>query len=174
MAVISLDLSSTATWPNVRLALVAQTLTKCNGPSLFAGLPDRRRVLPSMAKWLPPSWACRACNQTTKQRWKVLGQSRWKRRSKVSWEGMPLGRVRNVASQWRRRLPKASIWGKLLAPAMTAQMAMTRMSVKRCRLRRLRRGSLREAKCLRIDKGEVAIVLLRDRGDPGRIVGPTP
>ena len=50
MAVISLDLASTATWPSDRFCAVAQALTRCNGPS-FAE-PEPRRVLPSMATCL--------------------------------------------------------------------------------------------------------------------------
>src|SRR5580700_4262993 len=68
-------------------------------------------------------------------------------RSKVSWEGMPLGKDRKVFSQsWRLR-PKAAIWGKSSAPAMTAHKAMATMSNSRCFLSRLlRRGSRNEAK----------------------------
>ena len=52
MAVISLLLPSTATWPNVRLASVAHALTTCNGPHFDPAEPHR--VLPSMAMWPMP------------------------------------------------------------------------------------------------------------------------
>src|SRR5262245_46278262 len=50
MAVISLLLPSTATWPNVRLASVAQALTRCNAPNFDpaepAGAPQMPRSRP--------------------------------------------------------------------------------------------------------------------------------
>src|ERR1700751_3479609 len=63
MAVISLLLPSTATWPNVRLASVAQALTKCNGPHFEPAEPHS--VLPSMAMWPRPNVSVSARSQAT-------------------------------------------------------------------------------------------------------------
>ena len=111
MAVISLDLSSTATCPKVKWARVAQALTTCNGAQPLGALPERRRALPSMAMWPRSRDLARASTHCRKQAWKAWGSRRSKTRSKVSWEGMPLGRARKVCSQsWRRRPKAATCW----------------------------------------------------------------
>ena len=58
IAVISLDLSSAATWPKAMPSSLAQALTTCIGPRPFAASCEPRQVLPSMATrraWRPPS-----------------------------------------------------------------------------------------------------------------------
>ena len=49
IAVISLDFSSTATWPSSRWLAVAQAWTMCKADFPLARSKERRRVLPSMA-----------------------------------------------------------------------------------------------------------------------------
>src|SRR5512144_2491087 len=48
MAVISFDLSSTATWPRVTWLAPAQALTRCSGASPRPRRPRRRAFLPSI------------------------------------------------------------------------------------------------------------------------------
>src|SRR5262245_52113229 len=54
MAAISLDLPSTATWPRLSPAWVAQTLTRWSMPRPRACEPDEHKALPSMAMWSMP------------------------------------------------------------------------------------------------------------------------
>ena len=63
MAVISLDLLSTATWPSTRCCSVAQALTKCKAALPEALSKERRMVLPSMAIRLMPKPSLKASIQ---------------------------------------------------------------------------------------------------------------
>src|SRR5829696_8754354 len=101
-AVISLDLSPTATCPSTRRCSVAQAETRCSGEAPAARSKERRRVLPSSAttpgqpsaKWRMKTsrrgtaldqavgtparkyrgWECRAPGQELAQEW-LLGLS---------------------------------------------------------------------------------------------------
>ena len=159
---ISLDLASTATWPRLRCACVAQTLTRCNGPSPCAGLPECRKVLPSMATWPSPSARAQPCSQRNRQLCRPAGARAAKTRSKVLREGMPWGRDRKVCSQSRRWRPKATTWGQSAAPASTAHKAMATMSSSRCFFgRRLVRGSRRVAKQRQIERARSSMTSLQ-------------
>src|SRR5437879_12367101 len=93
MAVISLLLPSTATWPNVKLASVAQALTRCNGPHFDPAEPHN--VLPSIAMWPMPKVSAIARSHPRQQHCKERGSSLLKTRSKVSCDGTPLGSFKN-------------------------------------------------------------------------------
>ena len=146
MAVISLDFSSTATWPSSRWLAVAQAWTRCKADWPLARSNDRRRVLPSMAMTCRSVASCRASIQPRKPFRNSSGSSRSKRRRKVSCEGMPLGRSRKVFSQSCLALPKSSMSSQESAPATTAQMAMATMSSSSWSRERSMRGSVNSAK----------------------------
>jgi hypothetical protein len=55
--VISLDLSSTATWAGTRRLALAQALIRCSGALPAPRLCDRRSVLPSRAITSAPAGA---------------------------------------------------------------------------------------------------------------------
>jgi len=69
--------------------------------------------------------------------------------------------------------PQPGIDLQVLALPMTAQMAMVMMSLSKCRLQRLIRGSFRRRRYFRIGSAEVAMILLREHEGttPSRIVG---
>src|SRR5262249_7762657 len=104
MAVISLELAPTATWPSDRRWAVAQALTECSGPS-FAD-PEPRNVLPSMATCRMRRAAATACTDSRKYAWNACGRRRSKTRSKVSCDGTPWGKGRKRRSQSLRLRPK--------------------------------------------------------------------
>src|ERR1700722_18052391 len=157
IAVISLDLSSTATCPKVREFAPTQALTKWRHAPFRPRLP--RSALPSIWTCLTPKWAHRALIQEVKQSWKTLG-ARWQKMSrKVSWEGMPWGRVNpRERSQTSLVRPKAARSSKLLAPDSRAHKAMVRMSPNTWVMKRRSRGSATAAKWWRMSRRGGALI----------------
>jgi hypothetical protein len=123
--VISLDLPSTATSPKVRLASVAQALTRCNGPNTDEAEPQS--VLPSMAMWFTPTNSLAARSHSRQQRVKARGSSWTNTRRKVSCDGMPLGNGKNRLNQAFRFSAKSSMSSQSSQLPITPQMAMTMM-----------------------------------------------
>ncbi len=77
MAVISLDFSPAATWPNAIPCSLAQALTMCNGPRPCVASWDRRSVLPSMATsrtGFPSSVTMALAIQSWKHAWNASGR----------------------------------------------------------------------------------------------------
>src|SRR4051794_31104565 len=97
MAVISLDLPSTATWPSVRPVSAAHRLTVCRQPSWPLPPREPRKDLPSICSRFRPRRPHTAFIQATKHSWKATGSRAAKTRLKVSCDGMPWGRARKRA-----------------------------------------------------------------------------
>ena len=105
---ISLDLSSTATWPRVTWLAPAQALTRCRAPAPTHGAAAAYRLAVDRDETLDPTpESAKAAIQSEKLRWNASGSSRQKTRRKVSCEGMPLGRRKCSASQSRLAWPYA-------------------------------------------------------------------
>lgn len=88
MAVISLDLTSTASWPRTSLALVAKAETRCSGGRSDLRSWLRREVLPSMATrsaCCGQHWA----TQEQKQAENKSGSTRFNSVRSQSTQGMP-------------------------------------------------------------------------------------
>ncbi len=146
IAVISFDLVSTATWPSVSRASQAQALTRCSGFLPAAVSNEPRSVLPSMATTSPATAAPAASSHCWMQAINWAGSRRAKTRPKVSCEGIPLGKSRNVRKKSSLALLKRSMSAQPLALPKVAQTARMMMSSKVCRWVRSSRGSVRPAK----------------------------
>src|SRR5271154_2367147 len=109
MAVISLDFSSTATWPSSKRLSWAQALTTCRGFWLADRSSDARAVLPSMLISRPSSVSAKAATQLRKQSTNFCGSMARMTRPKVSWDGMPLGNSKYFFSQLHFDLPNFSM-----------------------------------------------------------------
>ncbi len=117
---ISFDLVSTATWPSVSRASQAQVaLTRCSGFLPAAVSNEPRSVLPSMATTSPATAACRAASSHNcwMQAINWAGSRRAKTRPKVSCEGIPLGKSRNVRKKSSLALLKRSMLGPAVGGA---------------------------------------------------------
>ena len=106
IAVISFDLSSTATCPSTSPLASAQALTRCSAALPFARSCERRSVFPSMATTCPTVCGATARTQATNAAPNAAGSSAAKTRPKVSWLGMPPGKARNDRSQGSRAWPR--------------------------------------------------------------------
>ena len=149
IAVISLDLPSTASWPSTSPDSAAQARTRCSAARPVTSSREPRAVLPSRARsrGAPGRSGATAVAQARKQRPNAAGSSRAKTRPKVSWLGMPRGRARKVRSQGSLARPNAATATQLSAPHSTAHSAMVRISSSRWALVRATRGSGSAAKC---------------------------
>jgi len=168
MALISLDLPSTATSPKLSLASVAQALTRCSGPRLQEAEP--RSVLPSMARWPRPTKSETSRSHAMQQRLKTAGSMFANTRSKVSCEGMPLGNFKKRLNHTMRLLAKSMMSVHPSQLAMTPQRAMAMISIKRCSVRLRTRGSLREVKYFLIEPTR-EIAAMRSSGKRAKSVG---
>ena len=148
IAVISLDLASVATWPNVNRASQAQADTKCNGFCLVALSKEPRKVFPSMAMCFPISRPTSSIHCVT-QADSLAGSSRENTQPKVSCEGTPFFSGRNVRSQSSRSLPNRSMSAQLSDPAIVAQFETTMMSNSSWSRVRATRGSVRFSKVVK-------------------------
>ena len=101
-------------------------------PQSLVGAAERRSVLPSMAICLTPRRR-RGPASSRESGVKVRGLSRSKTRSKVSWQGMPLGKLQEALQPVAALLAEGDDLLPVLGAQMTAQMAMTIMSISRCR-----------------------------------------
>src|SRR3954453_20102278 len=97
-AVISLDLSPTATCPSTRRCSAAQAETRCSGEAPAARSKERRRVLPSSAT-TPGQPSAKWRMNARKQAWNCAGSSSRNTRENVSWLGMP---CRSVGTSSRK------------------------------------------------------------------------
>ena len=150
MAVILFDFSSTFTCPRTSRLAVAQALTLSMAALSIPWSCERRSTFPSIAISWPLITFLTVVIQRIKQAWNCSGSRRANTRVKVSCEGMPLGNSRNVWNHSILTLPNSSTSSQLSAPAIMAQMAMTRMSRSLCSLVRSMRGSVRSLKCCSI------------------------
>jgi site-specific DNA recombinase len=77
----------------------AQALTRGSGPCSWRRLPERRRVLPSIATTARSTPAASDCAHFAKQASNASGSINMKTRRNVSCEGMPFGRAKTGFSQ---------------------------------------------------------------------------
>src|ERR1700704_2739007 len=103
----------------------------------------------------PPDASLRACVHAMKHWVSSSGSNRDKTRRKVSCPGMPCGKSSRLANHSAWDLPYSSISSHPSAPPITAHTAMTRISIRRCRLLGAwgQRGSVNVAKCSCNDEG---------------------
>ncbi len=127
-AVISLDLSSTAIWPNARPWAVAHALTVCRAGMSPSASWDRRSVLPSSATTSPGRTRRRSCSQCVSIVATASGSKSPMTRSHVPWDGMPCGNSSHCANQASWSLPNSSVPTRVLTPPMQAQMVRHSMS----------------------------------------------
>src|ERR1700676_3853544 len=172
IAVISLDFSSTTSWPRNKRFSAAQALTICRGFLPLARSSVARAVLPSMATNWPSVLSCKASTHFRKQATKASPSTAANTRVKVSWQGVPSGNDKYFSSQARLLLPNFSMATQSLAPLTTAHSAMKMMSGRLYRLGRSRRGSSKAANGANSvgtrDSGMA--ILLRETGESRRII----
>jgi hypothetical protein len=87
-----------------------------------------RMLLPSTATRRPADSSTTDATQARKQRSNAAGSRRAKTRPKVSWDGMPPGRSRNVASHLCLQRPHSATCSHPSAPQTTAKIAITTRS----------------------------------------------
>src|SRR3954451_10280637 len=147
-AVISFDLPSTQRCPSTRPWALAQALTTCRGDCPCPRSNERRIVLPSMTTTSRSKPAMSEPAQAVKPASKASGSISMNTRRKVSCEGMPFGSSRKVRSHSSLLRPyRRAMSSQLSAQAITAHTAITRMSVRRCSILPLQRGSAITPKC---------------------------
>ena len=132
MAVISLDPSSTATWPKTSRAPQAQAETRCKDEASVARSYERRSVLPSTAT-TPCAASAKRCMKREKHASNRAGSSRRNTRLNVSWLGTPRrsGRKRRRNPSLAR--PNTAMSEQSSAPHSMAQNAITRIACRSCR-----------------------------------------
>jgi len=86
-------------------------------------------VLPSKAITSPPVVSLIALVQLMKHRLKASESIRENTRRNVSWLGIPLGNSKCFLNHSSLAHPKSYMSTKLVAPQITAQTAMNRMSI---------------------------------------------
>jgi hypothetical protein len=126
-AVISLLFSSTLRCPKTKPFSSAQALTTYFG--FLSAVSARRSALPSIATISSGTAQRRLCVQFKNASRNSSGSKALKTRLKVSCEGIPLGRDKNVLNQSSLAFPKSSISLKVSARHSNAQIAITRMSI---------------------------------------------
>ena len=140
MAVISFDFSSVFTWPRTTWFCADHALTMWMNP--IPGLRNERRsVFPSSATTPPVVSFATAAIHSRKACSSAVGFRLANTRPRVSCDGIPLGRWRNVFSQSSLASPKSSIATNESAPDRTATSDRTRILASGCSRVRSMRGS---------------------------------
>ncbi len=98
-AVISFDLPSTQRWPSTRPCSLAHALTTCRADCSRPWSNERRMVLPSMATTSRSNLSASESTQAVNPASNASGSISMNTRRKVSCEGMPFAKSRNVLSQ---------------------------------------------------------------------------
>ena len=120
MAVISLDPSSTATWPKTSRAPQAQAETRCKDEASVARSYERRSVSPSTAT-MPCAASAKRCMKREKHASNRAGSSRRNTRPNVSWLGTP-----RRSGRKRRRNPSLARPNTAMSEQSSARTAWRR------------------------------------------------